>query len=139
MLLDDGARVCLLFMERRRTSFGFEMTSLSMWRLYSRVYFHDGCSSLWMISSGYEWCTCLLVHGWSTCMMFLFYRGVCDLGFIPRVWFYSSMISTVITHLFYGVVELGFTPQDLICQFSSTTHLIHGIHELRFHPRASLL
>lgn len=31
-------------------------------------------------------------------MALLFYDGICDLGFIPRVWYYISMISTGMVH-----------------------------------------
>ena len=49
LLLGYGTRVCLLE-GRKEGKLWFGMQSLSMWRLCSSVYSHDGCSSLFVAS-----------------------------------------------------------------------------------------
>lgn len=63
VLYGYGARVCLLE-GRKEGKLWFDMQSLSMWRLCSRVYSHNGCSSLFMASLYEE--TTLGIHMPST-------------------------------------------------------------------------
>ena len=41
---------------------------------------------------------CMLCIWLSIVMALLFYGGICELGFIPRVWYDNSLVSIVMAH-----------------------------------------